>query len=529
MDNSSQDSFPGKRRRTDEKVSVLLERWFFQALLVFSEQFRDIQEVTSLNLHCKTMYCCRMTSPSTSTTSGTLTTCTPSSRVDWSQEEKVSKGTDSQCFSQPRTRCTPIKIWKKFDTIWTNPELRCTEILGEFTKIQYIGAIWSSLKEEDYSSIKHDNTQSFSTNTLRSICIEKAVYINRDAASSSQGTRRLVATEEDQQHLNFPEESESTRRLLASGSSESKGREKNWPHIHHISTNYVPHMEKVFSILRQRCGLGPVDQMKILDVNTATWSIFLSAAQKAAVHLGTDFTENLRSTRNQPKKSLRQLFQLTQKLITDQTEISGITTIDWQKPMWRETTLLTDRAVQFATAKTYVFSNSVLCLGGISTEPVKAWESVWLNGLWKHFFFQELDRIDGEPMEFEWKISLRIHNVGHTAELNCEHEHFKGRIIFMSMYNDIHWWKRGNRENCIANAHRFTEYARRFTPGHWSFLAPGSEKSRRNGTELISGNLMDNGTKVLRIWCSTLPKADILFSVLPAHYKEESWKVNEKE
>ena len=54
------------------------------------------------------------------------------------------------------------------------PELRCTKILGEFTKIQYIGAIWSSLKEEDYSSIKHDNTQSFST-TLPTICFEKAV------------------------------------------------------------------------------------------------------------------------------------------------------------------------------------------------------------------------------------------------------------------------------------------------------------------------------------------------------------------
>ena len=43
--------------------------------------------------------------------------------------------------------------------------------------------------------------------------------------------------------------------------------------------------------------------------------------------------------------------------------------------MWRETTLLTDRAVQFATAKTNVFSDSVLCRGGISDEPVKAWKS----------------------------------------------------------------------------------------------------------------------------------------------------------
>ena len=36
----------------------------------------------------------------------------------------------------------------------------------------------------------------------------------------------------------------------------------------------------------------------------------------------------------------------------------------------------------------------------------------------------------------------------------------------------LHWGKRGNRENGIANAHRITEYARRFTPGHRSFLGP---------------------------------------------------------
>ena len=88
------------------------------------------------------------------------------------------------------------------------------------------------------------------------------------------------------------------------------------------------------------------------------------------------------SQESTPKK-MRQLFQVNQELITDQTEITGLATIDWQQPMWRETTLLTDRAVQLANAKTYVFSDSVMCLGGISTEPVKAWESK-MTGFWKH-------------------------------------------------------------------------------------------------------------------------------------------------
>ena len=109
----------------------------------------------------------------------------------------------------------------------------------------------------------------------------------------------------------------------------------------------------------------------------------MSVTLQAAVHLDIDNAQSLRCTKNQPKKSLRHLFPVTQRLTTDQTEITGLTTIDWQQPMWRETTLLTDRVVQFATATTYVFSGSVLCLGGISTEPVKAGKAK-SNGFWKH-------------------------------------------------------------------------------------------------------------------------------------------------
>ena len=130
----------------------------------------------------------------------------------------------------------------------------------------------------------------------------------------------------------------------------------------------------------------------------------MSVTLQAAVHLGKDYTENLRSTKNQPKKSLRQLFQVTERLITNRTEITGLTTIDWQQPMWRETTLLTDRGVQLATADTYILSDSVPCLGGISDEPVKAWRSR-INRFLETRYLKDADRIDVEPMEFEWNFS----------------------------------------------------------------------------------------------------------------------------
>ena len=95
-------------------------------------------------------------------------------------------------------------------------------------------------------------------------------------------TGRHVATKEDQEHLNYPEDSESTRKLVApenpgnSRNWRTEGNDKDWPHNLHISTNCVLHIEKVFSIVRQRYGVSPTDQMKNLDVNTAIWRIFMS-------------------------------------------------------------------------------------------------------------------------------------------------------------------------------------------------------------------------------------------------------------
>ena len=53
--------------------------------------------------------------------------------------------------------------------------------------------------------------------------------------------------------------------------------------------------------------------------------------------------------------------------------------------------------------------------------------------------------------------------------------------------------------------------------------------TRSNGTEAMSTNWMENGIKLLKAWCSTLPKADILHFVPAALWQEENWKAREKE
>ena len=88
--------------------------------------------------------------------------------------------------------------------------------------------------------------------------------------------------------------------------------------------------------------------------------------------------------------------------------------------------------------KPNVFSESVLCLGGISDQPVEPWKNK-IKWYLETRHLQGLNRIDGEQMEFEWKhfpgfTSLGIlEEIQMMTELQCEPEQFKGRIIFMSM------------------------------------------------------------------------------------------------
>ena len=98
----------------------------------------------------------------------------------------------------------------------------------------------------------------------------------------------------------FPEDSVSTGKPVTPGysgypetpgdsrNSETECNDEDRPHNHHIPSNYVLHMEKVFSIVRQIYGRSPTGQMKDLDVHTAICCIFMSVTLQAAVHLGID-------------------------------------------------------------------------------------------------------------------------------------------------------------------------------------------------------------------------------------------------
>ena len=68
------------------------------------------------------------------------------------------------------------------------------------------------------------------------------------------------------------------------------------------------------------------------------------------------------------------------------------------------------------------------------------------------------------------KVTDPLSRLGETPET------FTGRILFMSMFNDISCDKKGNEEECVANAKVVSILAKKFGIGQWSFIGPGSEK-----------------------------------------------------
>ena len=100
-----------------------------------------------------------------------------------------------------------------------------------------------------------------------------------DAASSSQGwqrdaqmffsTRKLVAM------VTTEHQGCSGKSKIPEDSGGSKPKSQIWRHYFHISPDFVPDMERVFSIVRKIWDQTAAEDLKDLDVNTAIWCMFM--------------------------------------------------------------------------------------------------------------------------------------------------------------------------------------------------------------------------------------------------------------
>ena len=158
-----------------------------------------------------------------------------------------------------------------------------------------------------------------------------------------------------------------------------------------------------------------------------------------------------------------------------------------------------ETVINLQRAKVYVFSDSVLCLGRVHQHPQsnKAWKES-IGWVVTDKGYRDYDGINGEPTEFEWNIFpgfTTLQLCGKVTDLLSRlretPETFTGRILFMSMFNDISCDKKDNEEECVANAKVVSILARKFGIGQSSFIGPGSEKKWYSMEEHSSQGIWD--------------------------------------
>ena len=137
-------------------------------------------------------------------------------------------------------------------------------------------------------------------------------------------------------------------------------------------------------------------------------------------------------------------------------------------------------------------------------------------------------------MVSQWNSSGIFPRIHHMAALqqspgvpvkkSKEPEDFTGRIIFMSMFNDISWRSKDNEQECELSSQLVSICAKRFSPGRWSLLGPGSEKlysthesraTRRMGQ---SRRTDDDG-----IFRKRTPRFPCCGSIVPRNAQKQRW------
>ena len=139
-----------------------------------------------------------------------------------------------------------------------------------------------------------------------------------------------------------------------------------------------------------------------------------------------------------------------------------------KKHSWKYLAPIGDETViNLQRAKVYVFSDSVLCLGRVHQHPEsnESWNDRkgWITTSQS---YRDYDGISGEPTEFEWNIFpgfTTLQLCGKVTDLLSRlgeaPETFTGRILFMSIFNDISCGTKDNERECLASAEVVSIYA----------------------------------------------------------------------
>ena len=252
-----------------------------------------------------------------------------------------------------------------------------------------------------------------------------------------------------------------------------------------IGSDTTEFVNKVKNQVRIRQKRMSSDVAEDCTEHSIIWGMFMATTLNAATFMGKSYSTMRNVLQNEKRITLKQMFEISAATINNDEEVYCLDKIEYQRNTWTKLSLINDPVViGLQSTKVYVFSDSVLCLGKVLQHPEcnQAWKDR-VAGVRAERDYSDFDDIKGGSAEFEWNIFPgfttlqlcdKINNL--LSSLGQTPENFTGRILFMSMFNDISCEGKDNRQQCLRDADFVKTFAKRFGIGQWSFIGPGSEK-----------------------------------------------------
>ena len=144
------------------------------------------------------------------------------------------------------------------------------------------------------------------------------------------------------------------------------------------------------------------------EEHSMIWRMFMAATMESAVFMGKNFQNNQNSIVNTADLTLKQMFDISAKFVTEQDEISGLETIGWEKHSWKYLSFIGDeRIINLQRTKSTSFQILYCVLGRsiriLNLTKLGEKRIEWITSSQS---YRNFDGINGEQTEFEWNIFL---------------------------------------------------------------------------------------------------------------------------
>ena len=170
----------------------------------------------------------------------------------------------------------------------------------------------------------------------------------------------------------------------------------------------------------------PEDFLKISTVGDYS-------CRQPSVHFAPNYNGILEVLRNTNFEELKNLFDITQRLILEhKAEILIASAIDWKVSSWTRSTLMHDQVDESKSTRLHR-CKIIQEQTKDGTLNSKSFNSPLLTENYWESMKNQLSSSGLTSLEILQKIEKNL------QDQNIEPEHFQGRIVFMSMFDDIAW------------------------------------------------------------------------------------------